>query len=159
MITLLPSSTAVTIPVLLTVATLGFCETQPAEPALSRVAPSEKATNALSCAVSPFLLNSVLPETRNVIGVGPVAGVTGVTSDEEEWLQPSAAAASTIPRMACFNAFNSQQEARRWTPCLHVRLSDRSWLSRLFAIDQKEHRSQRRIATLLHDGRTDEPDL
>jgi len=117
-ITLWPSSTAVNIPLLLTVATPGFCETQAAEPALSTVAPSENATKALSCAVSPFLLNSKLPdpespETRNVIGVGPVAGVTGVASEEEELLQPNAANARKIPRMLCFKISGPSHGSKR----------------------------------------------
>ena len=130
MIKLWPSSTAVTIPVLLTVATPGLCETQVAQPALSTVAPSEKATKALSCTVSPFLLSSKLPdpespETRNVIAVGPVAGVTGVASEEEELLQPSAASARKIPRIVCFKISDPSDGSKRravWAPLRLVRL-------------------------------------
>ena len=105
MITLLPSSIAVTIPVLLTVATPGFAEIQLAEPVSSTVAPSENATKALSCAVSPFLVNPELPATRRVMGVGPAPGLTGVTDEEEEDPPHAIALSATmIPMMTCFTA-------------------------------------------------------
>jgi len=110
-ITLLPSSTAVTIPVLLTVALPGFADTQLAEPVLSTVAPSENATKALSCAVSPFLVNSELPATRRVIGAGPAAGLTGVSDEEEEEpLHAVAVSATRIPRMVCLTAVTAARD-------------------------------------------------
>ena len=126
MITLLPSSTAVTIPVLLTVALPGFADTQLAEPALSTVAPSENATNALSCAVSPFLVNSELPATRRVMGAGPAAGLTGVSDEEEEEpLHAVAISATRIPRMVCLTAWNRSK--RRAVTAAQPRPAEALW--------------------------------